>query len=86
MQLHRKGARVSFHDPFVARIDRGSLKLKRVAISERALREADCVLLLTPHDSYDLELLVRHSTLLFDTRNATRGARGGDKSPSVVVL
>jgi UDP-N-acetyl-D-glucosamine dehydrogenase len=81
-QLHRKGARLSFHDPFVERIERGALKLKRVALTERALRDADCVLLLTPHDSYDLETLVRHSALLFDTRNATRHVRGAN----VVVL
>ena len=99
VQLHRKGARVSFHDPFVDRVERDPLKLKRVALTERALRQADCVLLLTPHDSYDLDALVQHSTLLFDTRNATRASRrsrgekrspagsGGDKqSPSVVVL
>jgi UDP-N-acetyl-D-glucosamine dehydrogenase len=81
-QLHRKGARLSFHDPFVERIERGALKLKRVALTERALRDADCVLLLTAHDSYDLETLVRHSALLFDTRNATRHMRGAN----VVVL
>jgi UDP-N-acetyl-D-glucosamine dehydrogenase len=76
VQLHRKGARVSFHDPFVDRVDRGPLKLKRVALTERALRVADCVVLLTPHDSYDIDALVRHASLLFDTRNATREARG----------
>ena len=99
MQLQRKGARVSFHDPFVDRVERGPLKLKRVALTERALGQADCVLLLTPHDSYDLEALVRHANLLFDTRNATQGLRGaagaksgpagpggGKQSPSVVVL
>jgi len=84
-QLQRKGARVSFHDPFVDRVERGALKLKRVALTERALHDADCVLLLTPHDSYDIEALVRQSTLLFDTRNATRGVRG-KSSGSVVVL
>jgi UDP-N-acetyl-D-glucosamine dehydrogenase len=80
--LHRKGARVSFHDPFVERVERGGMRLKRVALTERTLREADCVLLLTPHDTYDLEALVAHAALLFDTRNATRDWRG----PNVVVL
>jgi UDP-N-acetyl-D-glucosamine dehydrogenase len=81
-QLRKKGARVAFHDPFVERIARGELRLKRVALTERALREADCVLLLTPHDSYDLELIVSHAPLVFDTRNATRDVRGAN----VVVL
>ena len=65
------------------RIERGGLKLKPgVALTNRALRDTDCVLPLTPHDSYDLEALVRHAPLLFDPRNATRHVQG----PNVVVL
>jgi UDP-N-acetyl-D-glucosamine dehydrogenase len=82
VQLHRKGAHVSFHDPFVEEVRRDTLQVKRTTLDERALQESDCVLLLTPHDSYDLEALVRHSRLLFDARNATKGLH----RPSVVVL
>ena len=81
-QLHRKGALVSFHDPFVEEVRRDTLYLKRTPLDERALKDSDCVLLLTPHDTYDLEALVRHSPLLFDARNATKGLT----RPSVVVL
>jgi UDP-N-acetyl-D-glucosamine dehydrogenase len=73
---------VSFHDPFVEEVRRGTLQVKRTTLDERALRESDCVLLLTPHDTYDLEALVRHSRLLFDARNATKGLH----RPAVVVL
>jgi UDP-N-acetyl-D-glucosamine dehydrogenase len=82
VQLHRKGAVVHFHDPFVEEVRRDSLQVVRTPLDERALGSSDCVLLLTPHDSYDLEALVQQSPLLFDARNATKGLR----RPGVVVL
>lgn len=81
-RLHRKGAQVAFHDPYVQRIEEGALRLDRVELTRHALESADVVVLLTPHDSYDLEEVVAASRLLFDARNAT-GVRGRD---SVVVL
>jgi UDP-N-acetyl-D-glucosamine dehydrogenase len=80
--LHRKGAEVRFHDPFVEEVQRDTLRVARSALDEHQLQNADCVLLLTPHDSYDIEALVRHSRLLFDARNATKGLR----RPGVIVL
>lgn len=80
--LHHWGAKVSFHDPFVARIDQHGLRLRRSRLSEDAVRSADAVLLLTPHAAYDLPALVRWAPLLFDARNAT-AARG---RPNVEVL
>jgi UDP-N-acetyl-D-glucosamine dehydrogenase len=69
--LKRRGARVSYHDPFVARLDDHGLRLRRTALTAQSLDAADCVLLLTPHDTYDLDLIVSASRLLFDARNAT---------------
>jgi hypothetical protein len=63
-------------------VRRDSLQVVRTPLDERALGSSDCVLLLTPHDSYDLEALVQQSPLLFDARNATKGLR----RPGVVVL
>jgi UDP-N-acetyl-D-glucosamine dehydrogenase len=81
-RLHRKGAAVSFHDPFVEEVREHGLCLRRSPLTTEALREADCVLLLTPHSSYDLALLVRDAPLLFDARNAI----GDRRTPSVVTL
>jgi nucleotide sugar dehydrogenase len=75
--LARKGARVAFHDPYVARIDQGSLRIRRTALTETALRSADCVVLLTPHDSYDLDDVVSKSALVFDARHAAPPGRRG---------
>jgi UDP-N-acetyl-D-glucosamine dehydrogenase len=81
-RLQRKGAVVSFHDPYVEEVREHGLQLRRSPLTTEALRAADCVLLLTPHSSYDLASLVRHAPLLFDARNAI-GDRG---TPSVVTL
>jgi UDP-N-acetyl-D-glucosamine dehydrogenase len=81
-RLARKGARVSFHDPFVPEIRDHALSLRRSVLSRPALEAADIVLLLTPHSSYDLDLFARHARLLFDARNAI----GGRSSGTLVTL
>ena len=74
-KLHRKGAVVRYHDPFVERIDSNDLHLERSALTADALRSADCVLLLTPHDVYDIDWLVNAAPLLFDARDAVADRR-----------
>jgi UDP-N-acetyl-D-glucosamine dehydrogenase len=69
--LRQWGAKLAFHDPFVARIDEHGVRLRRSRLTEDAVRGADAVLLLTPHASYDLPEIAAWSSLLFDARNAT---------------
>ncbi|MGB8096459.1 MAG: nucleotide sugar dehydrogenase [Terracidiphilus sp.] len=45
------------------------------ALTDTDLKEADAVLLLTDHDAFDYERIVRLSRLVIDTRNATKGVR-----------
>ena len=68
--LVRRGAAVSFHDPYVERLETHGLALERTELSDAVLEAADCVLLLTPHSSYDVAALVERSRFLFDVRNA----------------
>lgn len=70
-RLSRKGARISFHDPFVDELRDHGLALRRSALTRAALRNADIVLLLTPHSGYDVEMISGTAQLLFDARNAT---------------
>jgi len=69
-QLRRRGARVSFHDPYVNSVEVNGQIVKSVQLSQRVLADADCVALLTPHSSYDLEWIAHHGRLVFDGRNA----------------
>jgi UDP-N-acetyl-D-glucosamine dehydrogenase len=73
--LLRRGVKVSFHDPFVERVSANGWQLDRSSLTTAAVRAADCVALLTPHASYDLEWLSSHATLVFDARNAYGAVR-----------
>ena len=81
-QLSAWGAKLSFHDPFVTAIDEHGVKLRRRRLTEALARDADAVLLLTPHSTYDLDELMAWSKMLFDARNAT----GRRDKRNVVVL
>ena len=80
--LHRRGAKVDFHDPHVPEVSVNGTTLRRVDLTQRSLSRADCVGLLTPHRAYDLEWIAKHATVVFDARNAYNGAR----HPNVVRL
>ncbi len=81
-RLHRKGAHLTFHDPFIERIEEHGFHLERVELERQAFEGVDLVALLTPHAVYDLDWIVSRSPLLFDARNAARAHR----SDNVVVL
>lgn len=76
-KLARKGAEVSFHDPFVDRVTDHGLDLRSVSLNTDALLAADCIALLTPHSCFDLEQLTSLARLIFDGRNAI-GCRDRD--------
>ena len=81
--MNRRGAKITYHDPFVQSINSPGLKVRRSALSDRAIAEADCVLLLTPHDSYDVAKLAEGAELLFDAQNALMAP---GQHPNVVTL
>jgi UDP-N-acetyl-D-glucosamine dehydrogenase len=69
--LQKRGATVTFSDPFVpdVRIEDHLLR----ALPESAARDADCVVIITDHKAFDYKALVAGSKLIVDTRNALRG-------------
>ncbi len=71
--LVRAGARVSFHDPFVASVEINGRHLDCTPLTGHALKGADCVAILTAHHALDYARVVRLSRLVFDARHATRG-------------
>lgn len=80
--LHRRGARVQFHDPFVEEISVNGGRLYRSDLTNAAVEGADCVALLTPHRAYDLDWVAERASLVFDARNAY----GPNRHPNVVRL
>lgn len=70
--LKGKGVSLSFHDPKVQTWSLGDGDLERVRDLEKAVSEADAVILLQNHESYNIDELVSKSSLFFDTRGATK--------------
>jgi UDP-N-acetyl-D-glucosamine dehydrogenase len=70
--LKKRGALVSYSDPFVP-----SLKLDGVTLQSAELREsasdADCVVIVTDHSNFDYKGLLNSARLIVDTRNAMKG-------------
>jgi UDP-N-acetyl-D-glucosamine dehydrogenase len=69
--LLRRGAIISYSDPYVPEITVDGGKL--TAGGEAELVEADCVLIVTDHKSYDYPSLPEKAKLVVDTRNALKG-------------
>ena len=80
--LLRRGARVTFHDPYVDSIAMNGGRMPRADLTQKAVAGADCVALLTPHHTYDLDWLASNCKILFDARNAYTVER----HPNVVRL
>lgn len=70
--LLAQGSTVVFHDPHVTTWNLGDLTLQRTADLTAAVRDADLVILLQNHKSYELDALAAAATRFFDTRGATR--------------
>jgi UDP-N-acetyl-D-glucosamine dehydrogenase len=71
--LAKKGARLSYCDPYVPVLDEHGITLKAEKFTAAALRRADCVVLVTDHDLFDCRLIARESKVVVDTRNALKG-------------
>ncbi len=72
-EILRRGAKVSYNDPYIAEIHEDGLALKSVKLTKKALSSPDCTIILTDHSVYDYPWIVKNSKLVFDTKNGTRG-------------
>lgn len=71
-QLQKNGASVMYNDPFVDEIDIDNKKHISQNLNENILNDCDCTVILTSHSSYDYKWILKNSTAVFDTRNATK--------------
>lgn len=73
--LHQRGAKVSYHDPFIPTLhvdDRVDLHLQSETFSPERLQQADCVVIIADHSSYDWQMIAENAKLVVDTRNALK--------------
>jgi len=82
--LIQKGAKVSYHDPYIQSLRHEGLEMDSVADVYQAARQADCVVIVTNHSSYDYAKMLQESKLIVDTRNAL--GKVGREHPKVVRL
>jgi len=79
--LGRRGARISYSDPYVSQIHADGLNMKAID-ADAGAAEADCVVIVTDHKKFDYAKLVKDAKLIVDTRNALKGVN----SPKIVRL
>jgi UDP-N-acetyl-D-glucosamine dehydrogenase len=78
--LMRRGARVTYSDPFIPRITVDGIDMAAEAAEKAAA--ADCVVIVTDHALFDYKKLVAEAKMIVDTRNALKGFT----SPKIVRL
>lgn len=74
--LRGKGARVDYNDPYIPTVQLAQDTLVSLELSDENLSVADCVVIATAHQCYDIEKIVTASKLVFDSRGVTRGFKG----------
>src|SRR5450631_3539013 len=70
--LGKRGAKVSYSDPFVAKIDADGIEMKATD-ADAGVSQADCVVIVTDHKKFDYAALLKNARLIVDTRNALKG-------------
>jgi UDP-N-acetyl-D-glucosamine dehydrogenase len=87
-QLNRKGAVVSYHDPYCPEIrDDGHTPSgaigRSVDLTDERVREAEVVLIVTDHSNINYERVCGMARIVVDTRNACATARSKSKRTRV---
>jgi UDP-N-acetyl-D-glucosamine dehydrogenase len=70
--LIRRGARVTYSDPLVPRLDMCGVEDLYSRDPLGASFEADCIVIVTDHSSFDYAAILANSRLIIDTRNALK--------------
>ena len=70
--LRERGAEVTYHDPYVTNLHHEGLEMEAIDLTEKALAEADCVVVVTDHTWYDWDWIAKHARLIVDSRHALK--------------
>ena len=72
--LRKKGAVVEYHDPYIPHIhhENDGWHMDSVTDVMKSVKDADAVVIITNHSSYDYKAIVESAKFVFDSRNATR--------------
>lgn len=70
--LQERGADVTYHDPHVLDLHEEKIDMHSIALTEQALQESDCVVIITNHSAYDYQWIAENSSVIVDSRNAMK--------------
>ena len=73
--LSQQKAKVFYHDPYVSKIEMDDQALNSYPLNSKNLKQFDCVVIVTNHRVFDYDSLVKGSSLVIDTRNATKAVK-----------
>jgi UDP-N-acetyl-D-glucosamine dehydrogenase len=73
--LRQKGAKVSYHDPYVPSLRVEDAVLRSTPLTAATLRAQDLVAIITNHSVFDFDFVAKHARLVFDARNAARDVK-----------
>jgi UDP-N-acetyl-D-glucosamine dehydrogenase len=73
--LKRRGAIVTYSDPYVQTLEHGAHNLKGISIKEAVGAATDCAVIVTDHKAFDYPGIVASFPLVVDTRNALKGIK-----------
>jgi UDP-N-acetyl-D-glucosamine dehydrogenase len=82
--LQQKGAKVTYHDPYVPRLEEEMIEMDSVGNLIESVSTSDCVVIVTNHSEYDYEAILEASNYIVDTRNAL--GKESRNNPKVVRL
>lgn len=71
-ELHKQGADVQYHDPYVPRIKLGDTELSSLELSDDTIHSFDMVIIATAHSNVDYANIVQNAKAVLDTRGITR--------------
>lgn len=77
--LMRKGADVSYHDPFISELRINGTTIHSKALDKNLIKNADCVVIITDHSKLDYKMIEKEAKLIIDTRNTIK-----KKGPNIV--
>ena len=73
--LKKSGALVTYSDPYVSALPKTrafDFNMAHVEVSDSMLAEQDAVIVATNHTDFDYDFILRHATLIIDTRGVYR--------------
>lgn len=79
--LLERGVEFTYNDPHIPSLPKmrhhNVPAMESQELTPEFLAEQDCVLIATDHSAYDYDFIIKHATMILDTRNATKDVTQG---------